>query len=96
MRAELKDQERIRNNVEKLKKAKKEAEKVKDFVVSANDLVDMEKTYLKLQNATSDEKLNGDSAGFGFVHCDRSFIDKFLALKENSKLKVLCSKLQCI
>ena len=44
MRAELKDQERIRNNVEKLKKAKKEAEKVKDFVVSANDLVDMEKT----------------------------------------------------
>ena len=43
MRAELKDQEMIRNNVEKLKKAK-EAEKVKDFVVSANDLVDMEKT----------------------------------------------------
>ena len=34
MRAELKDQERIRNNVEKLKKAKKEAEKVKDFMVS--------------------------------------------------------------
>ena len=87
MRTELKDQESIRNNVEKLKKAKKEAEKVKDFVVSVNDLVDMEKTYLKLQNATSDKKLNGDSAGFGFVHCDRSIIDKFLALKEKLKVK---------
>ena len=49
---------------------------------------------MKLQSATSDEKLNGDSAGFGFVHCDRSIIDKFLALKENLKVKGLCSKLQ--
>ena len=49
------------------------------------DLVDMEKTYLKLQNGTSDEKkINGDSAGFVFVHCDHSFIDKFLALKVKS------------
>ena len=42
---------------------------------------------MKLQNATSDEKLNGDSAGFDFIHCDRSFIDKFLALKEKLKVK---------
>ena len=42
---------------------------------------------MKLQNTTSDRKLNGDSAGFGFIHCDRSFIGKFLAFKEKLKVK---------
>ena len=58
---------------------------------SAQEFLEKEKVYNevygKVQEAADDTSELADKAQFGFVHCDRSFIDKFLALKNNLKVK---------
>ena len=87
MMAEKRDHERIKKNLAQLKKAQKDAEKTKGFIISARTLMDREKMFHKVQDAVDDTDELADKAQFGFVHCDRSFIDKFLALKNNLKVK---------
>ena len=69
-RFEKREQERIKNNLAELKKAQKDAEKTKDFMVSAQELMEREKVYDKVQEAVDDTDVLTDKAQFGFVHCD--------------------------
>ena len=86
-RAELRDRERVKKNLAKLKKECDRAKKTKDFMIDVKELMDREKVYDKVQDAADDTSDPADKAQFGFVHCDRDFIDRFLALKNRLKVK---------
>ena len=88
-RAEMRDRERIKKNIAELKQAKKDAEKTKNFMCCVKDLMKREEFCDRMQEAADsiDPDALGDKVQFGYVQCDRSFIDKFLALKNKLKVK---------
>ena len=86
-RAEMRDRERVKKNLAQLKKECDRAKKTKDFMINVKELMDREKVYDKVQEAADDTSDPADKAQFGFVHCDRDFIDRFLALKNRLKVK---------
>ena len=56
-------------------------------MVNAQEFLEREKVYDKVHDAVDSTDELADKAQFGFVHCDWSFIDRFLALKNNLKVK---------
>ena len=85
----MRDRERIKKNIAELKQAEKDAEKTKNFMCCVKDLMKREEFCDRMQEAADsiDPDALGDKVQFGYVQCDRSFIDKFLALKNKLKVK---------